>query len=1005
MKMKRMLAMLLVLALVCALLPATALADNASSVTVNGATLTTGQHLVNGDDTVRTGTPASGTGYAYFDTSSGTATLTLNGYDGRYISCDSGDLTISLIGNNHIITSTESAISFGEHSLTIDGNGSGFLMAKSDFITQGHGIKVTTGGNLEIIDCTANVYGYQHGISVEETGTFKLSNSWITAKSGAGRPAFTKAPVMDVDSYTNGYQWNTNNSVPEWKESTTTRFENAESPNFVQIADHGVWVGGVKLVSGQYLANGDTTASDTQPTSGGYAHFFEGTLTLNGITVPANSYHHFEDINGNHHSAAIYTNGDLTINLTGMNQVTGPDVFNNGNSTSYGVYVNGGLTVSDTSTDTGTGTLTATGGNATGEGGYSYGICTAHGITVSGGTVTGTGGNAYYGCCGVIVSGDKITVSEGGTLTGTCGVAEGTMSYGVYANCVDIEVNNGSLTGIAGEAKEASSYGVRCDEGINEGGSITVSSGSLAGTGGSVPAEDSGTYYSYGVYASNAITVSNNSTLTGTGGSAKGSCSSYGVYVFGSAANEGIFVSGGSLTGTGGSTENGSSCGVYAAAYESSQSTITLTGGMVKAVGSTSALSKAPILSYPSGFLCKAGTTTAEPATAGEFTDNTYTYNANHKFFGIIPNSFVGSFTVTYDDNGATTGHSGGNTSYTPVDTIFVLPTTPPLRDNYSFDGWKVTTAAMFGTGFELNKVYTAGNTSLARAYGNVTLTAQWSAVTTQPTISTQPTNQSVTEGQTATFSVTATGNPAPSYKWEGSSDGVTWTAISTATSSSYTTGAMPLSANGSKYRCIISNTNGSITSDVVTLTVTTAPPSTGGGSYTPPASVTDANSFLQLSGVGLDTSDTLIVTQLSSRDPFNIMLTRPGGSGVYGAYDISLASGTKSTGNAMYLKFDLEASYANLVFTLVHKLPDGTFEYFRATADGNGVLVFGPLHSLSPFMLVQGELLPTVTVPEAVVTTAPKTGDAPANTGLWLCLAACVMGAALLYDAKRKAR
>ena len=52
--------------------------------------------------------------------------------------------------------------------------------------------------------------------------------------------------------------------------------------------------------------------------------------------------------------------------------------------------------------------------------------------------------------------------------------------------------------------------------------------------------------------------------------------------------------------------------------------------------------------------------------------------------------------------------------------------------------------------------------------------------------ITTQPNDATVTVGQTATFTVTASGTPAPTYTWQRTNDGSTWTLISGATSATY---------------------------------------------------------------------------------------------------------------------------------------------------------------------------------------------------------------------------
>ncbi len=81
------------------------------------------------------------------------------------------------------------------------------------------------------------------------------------------------------------------------------------------------------------------------------------------------------------------------------------------------------------------------------------------------------------------------------------------------------------------------------------------------------------------------------------------------------------------------------------------------------------------------------------------------------------------------------------------------------------------------------------------------------------PSITTQPTGQSVTVGQTATFTVTASGNPAPSYQWQRNGSN-----ISGATSASYTTPATVIGDDGATFRCVATNSSGSATSNAARL-------------------------------------------------------------------------------------------------------------------------------------------------------------------------------------------
>ena len=87
------------------------------------------------------------------------------------------------------------------------------------------------------------------------------------------------------------------------------------------------------------------------------------------------------------------------------------------------------------------------------------------------------------------------------------------------------------------------------------------------------------------------------------------------------------------------------------------------------------------------------------------------------------------------------------------------------------------------------------------------------------PFVTTQPASVTITAGQTTMFSVTATGTAPLSYQWS-----MNGTAISGATSSSYTTPAETTAASGAQFTVVVSNSVGSVTSNAATLTVNPAP-------------------------------------------------------------------------------------------------------------------------------------------------------------------------------------
>ena len=93
-----------------------------------------------------------------------------------------------------------------------------------------------------------------------------------------------------------------------------------------------------------------------------------------------------------------------------------------------------------------------------------------------------------------------------------------------------------------------------------------------------------------------------------------------------------------------------------------------------------------------------------------------------------------------------------------------------------------------------------------------------------------QPASQTITAGQTATFSVASTGTAPLSYQWSKNGS-----AISGATSSSYTTPATTTSDTSATFSVTVSNSAGNAISSNATLTVN-APTTTYTLSATPSA-------------------------------------------------------------------------------------------------------------------------------------------------------------------------
>ena len=103
----------------------------------------------------------------------------------------------------------------------------------------------------------------------------------------------------------------------------------------------------------------------------------------------------------------------------------------------------------------------------------------------------------------------------------------------------------------------------------------------------------------------------------------------------------------------------------------------------------------------------------------------------------------------------------------------------------------------------------------VSNSIGKVTSNSATLTVNGAPVITSQPPSKTVTAGQTATFAVTATGGTPLAYQWRKNG-----TAITGATSTSYTTPAETTADNGAQFSVLVSNTAGSATSSGATLSV-----------------------------------------------------------------------------------------------------------------------------------------------------------------------------------------
>jgi len=170
------------------------------------------------------------------------------------------------------------------------------------------------------------------------------------------------------------------------------------------------------------------------------------------------------------HEKPIYAKVDLTLEVLGINTLTGSESANA--SDIAGIFVN-----DSTLTITGSGTLNVSGGNNTKTGTtYSSGIYSHHKLTINmTGALNATGGSAASGSYG-IQGADEVEIISG-TVTATGGAAKN--SYGLFSSH-ELTISGGTVTGNGGTATDTSS-GIR----VNNSYDLIISGGTVKGTGGS----------------------------------------------------------------------------------------------------------------------------------------------------------------------------------------------------------------------------------------------------------------------------------------------------------------------------------------------------------------------------------------------------------------------------------------------------------------------------------------------------------------------------------------
>src|SRR5665213_1978427 len=246
------------------------------------------------------------------------------------------------------------------------------------------------------------------------------------------------------------------------------------------------------------------------------------------------------------------------------------------------------------------------------------------------------------------------------------------------------------------------------------------------------------------------------------------------------------------------------------------------------------ALSFTPILGAESATYTTPATATTESGTKfegtfknakGETTTDEVTLTVNAALCSASPSikeqptsqTVTEPSTATFTAAGSTPEHCAAPTVQWSSEAPGALSFTPILGAESATYTTPATATTESGTKFEGTFKNAKGETTT----DEVTLTVN--AALAKPEVSKQPVAATVTAPATASFTAEATGNPAPSVRWEVSESGGAFTGVPGATSDTFTIPSTNVSESGDRYEAVFTNSQGKATSSAATLTVDAA--------------------------------------------------------------------------------------------------------------------------------------------------------------------------------------
>ena len=244
-------------------------------------------------------------------------------------------------------------------------------------------------------------------------------------------------------------------------------------------------------------------------------------------------------------------------------------------------------------------------------------------------------------------------------------------------------------------------------------------------------------------------------------------------------------------------------------------------------------------LSYQWQYSADGGTSWANCSSSG-YNTSTFSFTAAERFDGrrfrcVVFNANSGvvssSAKLTIDHRPAITTQPKNVTASVGASVSFSVKAagdSPSYRWQYSADGgtsWSNCTSSGYNTptfSFTAAERFNGRRFRcvVTNQYGSVTSNAAKLTITNKPVITAQPKNASANIGASVSFSVKATGDGL-SYQWQYSTNGGTsWINCTTAANTSVFSFTAAERFNGRRFRCVVTNQNGSVASNSAKLTI-----------------------------------------------------------------------------------------------------------------------------------------------------------------------------------------